>query len=429
MNYLQRLLPRLLALLIVCEAGRPLVFAEGPPPQNPGENREPALSPERIAETRALLSQLGHEEYAVREAAQQRLIEIGPGVLRYVPESATVGEPEHQFRLAELKRVLSSRMLRDTAELTGHSARVLTVRFSPSGTLLASAGGGVSSAETQQPSAESGAAHDFSIRMWDVAARRTRYELLGATGPVTSVAWSRNEQQLLCASDDGLVRLWSLDPPKLFREMHTPGDPLCFVTFLRNEQYVLAAGRSGQLRVWHVESGKLVSSLQALTDPLVACAISPDEKFVAVVGKGNSARLLDLHSGELVRTLASAGESCSRLAFSPNGDRLAVGTESGAVSWWHVATGKFVQPQIRLAGGGVQCLEWSPDTRYLMVAGDADHSLRVIDTATSATVRLFGGHRAAVHAVTFAAGGRGIASGSDDRTVRLWPTVGLFVHE
>jgi WD40 repeat protein len=70
----------------------------------------------------------------------------------------------------------------------------------------------------------------------------------------------------------------------------------------------------------------------------------------------------------------------------------------------------------------VRAVAFSPDGR-LVASGSSDRTVRLWDPATGAVRRTLEGHSDAVRAVAFSPDGRLVASGSGDRTVRLWDPV------
>ncbi|MCK2219382.1 WD40 repeat domain-containing serine/threonine-protein kinase [Actinomadura sp. ATCC 31491] len=117
--------------------------------------------------------------------------------------------------------------------------------------------------------------------------------------------------------------------------------------------------------------------------------------------------------------LAGEGEPAAA-AFSGDGRLLAVGTSTGPILVWDVATGAR---RARLPGhpGGVTALAFGGGR--LLASGGADRTARLWDVTTGGGRPLTGpltGHTGPVDAVAFAPGGTLLATGSTDRTVRLW---------
>ena len=70
-------------------------------------------------------------------------------------------------------------------------------------------------------------------------------------------------------------------------------------------------------------------------------------------------------------------------------------------------------------GGWVRSVCFSPDGRRL-ASGSFDRTVRLWDVETGACVRTLEGHGDVVYSVCFSPDGRMVASGNSDETVRLW---------
>jgi WD40 repeat protein len=67
----------------------------------------------------------------------------------------------------------------------------------------------------------------------------------------------------------------------------------------------------------------------------------------------------------------------------------------------------------------VTSVAFSPDGR-LIASGSKDKTIKLWDVKTGEEIRTLKGHSSWVNSVTFSPDGRLIASGSEDKTIKLW---------
>ncbi len=157
---------------------------------------------------------------------------------------------------------------------------------------------------------------------------------------------------------------------------------------------------------------------------------TPDARQVLTVSHDKTIRFWDVETGQTVRVLrtpAGPGAVGDLLAgaLSPDGKTLAV------AGWGHVENRERVVGVylIALPGGGlrtlkghtdaVECLAFSADGKRL-ASGSQDRTIRIWDVATGECVQTLHGHREAVMSVAFAPARRRLVSVSLDRTGRIW---------
>jgi hypothetical protein len=166
-----------------------------------------------------------------------------------------------------------------------------------------------------------------------------------------------------------------------------------------------------------------VRSSRRLPAPVTALAYSPDGKLLAVGGY-RVVRLLDVVTGQAVRVVTGAADQVQAVAWSADGKLLAaaggVPGEAGEVALYEASTGKPVRT---LSGHTevVYAVAFRPDGREL-ATGSLDKTARIWNVESGQCVRVVKDHADAVMGVAYSPDGKLLATGSADRSVKLFDT-------
>jgi len=297
------------------------------------------------------------------------------------------------------------------ATLAGHTADVLAAAWSPDGTRLATGD-------------RAGA-----VRMVDASARDAMPEAVGEFGghdeAVWRIAWSPDGRMLATASADGTARLWDAATGRELQRIlgHGAGERLYGVAFGHDGTVLATAGSDRTARVWDVATGGERVVLAGHTGTVLSVVLSRDGRWALTASLDGTARLWDAESGDLVRTFAGHEGWVFDADFAPDETAIATASRDGTARVWNAATGSveaiFLHPE------RVNAVEFTGDGRSVATACH-DGVLRIFRPGRRDPVRQFRGHEEPIWTVARGPTDARMATGSGDRTVRLWETAGRF---
>ncbi|MFO1093091.1 MAG: hypothetical protein U0992_07230 [Planctomycetaceae bacterium] len=265
------------------------------------------------------------------------------------------------------------------------------------------------------------------LRQWDVATGKLRWsaDVAGASAVAATVdgrllAVSTGENvQLRDAATGAVIQKWETDlfPPAL--SFSPDGKSLA----LTRAEWRNGAEVAGGIEIRDVARGAIVRSIKD-DRPTTFVAYSPDGKYIASSSNSGPVRLWDAATGELGRVFP--GTKC---AFSPDGRTIACASidVSGdkqllaKVDLYDLASAALVKSLVSERATQTSWLlsvAFSPKGR-LLAAANWDGTVTVWDVASGERKLTNTVHTGGVHTARFSPDGLTLATGSEDKTLRL----------
>lgn len=295
----------------------------------------------------------------------------------------------------------------DVQVLEGHERRIRHLVFSPDSTLLATA------------------SSDGTVRVWPTGLDK-RPLLVGHTRPSEHVVLGARGgdigRSLAASSAEGEVRLWDLASGERWA-LGAHKDVVRWLAFDPGLRRLVTGSRDGAVKVWDVERRVAVNEL-ASSMKVNQVTFAPDGVGIIAIGSTPAVMLWRTTADEPV-PLEGHTDEVVGMALDRWG-RLITGAVDRHVFAWDLATAHGKSIGVMADDVTVLASSGPNETEELLAVGAENGQLQIWHGEAAGYGTGFSVWKAHVGPIrTISVGSAGIATGGDDRMVKLWSRDGL----
>ncbi|KAK6539216.1 hypothetical protein TWF694_009457 [Orbilia ellipsospora] len=281
--------------------------------------------------------------------------------------------------------------------LEGSSDDIVDLAFSPDGKLLASVCG-------------------VSITIWDTVSGSLIQRFPGNGKFINCIAFSPNDGWLASGSSDGDIKIWNTVSGALIQTFETNTSGSSCLTYSNCGEILVVGSLDDSIQFWNPKTGLLMHTIEGIVHQAEFAVFSSDGNQLAAAGD-TTINIWDVRSKTLIRTLEGHSKWVSGAVFSHNGKGLVSTSSDCTLRLWDLSTGKLLHTNVR--GEELYIIKVSPNGKLLAI-GTYSGFIELRDAYSGELLHTLKGHHDWVKSLSFSPDGNTLASGSCDRTIRIW---------
>ncbi len=334
-------------------------------------------------------------------AIQGHLDEIATLAIRPDGKQIASGSTDGTIRLWDLSATDEHRAATDTKD------SLWTAAFSPDGTRYATGGA------------------DKTLRIYNTAAGLLEHSLTGHSGAITTVVF-QDANRIATASGDKLIKIWDAKDGHTIRTLTGHMSAVLALGIVDGGRLV-SGSADKTVKMWDATADKPVWSW-ASKSAVSAVAARAGGKQIVVGSADGWLAVIDTSSGEpkAISGMSAHNAGVAAIAISTDGSRIATVGGDGHWKLWAIAetgiltsTGKEEISKKTTTLPALSTVAFRLDGKQIAFGG-ADGIVHIADTGTGVVTRGLRGHTDWITAISFAANGEQLLSVGVDKVCRVF---------
>nr|MDZ8077109.1 serine/threonine-protein kinase [Nostoc sp. DedQUE01] len=261
--------------------------------------------------------------------------------------------------------------------------------------------------------------------LWHCSSTLTEYSVVSSS--VNALAFSPEGNILVSTNDEKNIKLWDLNTKKVIASLLGHSQVVKSVAFSPDGKILASASDDKTIKLWDINTLTEICTLAGHSHAVKSVAFSPDGQILASGSWDKTVKLWNVNSGAEICTLTGHQLQVNSVAFSSQGQILASASYDRTIRLWQINSQTEFKncPCYTLLGilsghaWAVLTVAFSPDGKILATGSD-DKTIKLWEVYTGQEISTLSAHSWSVIGVAFTADGKTLISASWDKTVKLW---------
>lgn len=262
------------------------------------------------------------------------------------------------------------------------------------------------------------------IAQYKKVARHSYKEARGATAKfsrLTSAAFHKKSTILVSGFHDGCFFLHEMPDFNLIHSLNISEQHIASVAFNNTGDWVaLACGGLGQLLVWEWQSETYVLKQQGHFNNMGCLAYSPDGQNIVTGGDDGKVKVWNTSSGFCFVTFNEHLGGITGVTFNQNGQVVMSASLDGTVRAFDLNRYRNFRTFTSPRPCQFSCLALDHSGDIVCAGGSDTFEVFVWSMQTGRLLEVLAGHEGPISSLAFSSNKSFLASGSWDKTVKLW---------
>lgn len=299
--------------------------------------------------------------------------------------------------------------------------------------------------------------NDYKSAVWDVASGKRVRTLFGYDLSLSCGCLNQNGSLGILGTSRNTVLIWDPKSGEIVRTLSGHTKPITVIDITKDGATAITGSDDGTAIVWDVAAGKSIATLKGHKSRIRGAALTQNGKTAVTTGDERVTIVWDVKSGTARHTMGGNFDPVAQLGCSDDGsviitaDSLTLriwdgktGKKTGSIDFkghtgaialspdgskyalsrgtdlgvWDVKTGERLPVEFE-NNGAVLCVAWHPRQPKLLVGSNNGHAM-IWGFGPGAKNPILMGHRGPMRAACWDQEGKLLLTGDDDHAATLW---------